>query len=161
MKKHSLSKKKQIVLYVLVVVLAFLAIFVEMAYESFHVEKVTDYMYSVECNSYSYDLAQMLLENNWVKLSAGACSTVKKGDIAGRNLDWLYDEEAEFIIRTQKTEDRYATLGLASVTGIQAKNVGRYSTLPMLSMLPFYTVDGSMKTGCSSASMRYRREMPV
>ena len=147
MKNKKSPSKRGIIIYITAVILTLLAILTELLYETFGIKKVADYMYSANCSVYSYSLANWALENNVVKLSAGGCSTVKKGDIAGRNFDWLYDDETEFVVTTPKTEERYASIGVAGATGIKSANAGSFVNLPLFYMLPFYTVDGINENG--------------
>ena len=146
-KAKKTTGKRKVCLYAAAVLLVLIASFIEMSYETFDLQKIAPYMYSVECGKYPYAVAELALENDWLKLSASCCSTIKKGGIAGRNLDWLYDDEAEFVVTTPRTDDRYATLGVASLTGIRDGSIGEYTNLPMLYLLPFFTVDGINENG--------------
>lgn len=47
-------------------------------------------------------------------LPGGACSSVRNGQLFGRKYDWTYDNSTEFIIHTERTADRLASV---SITG--------------------------------------------
>lgn len=42
-----------------------------------------------------------------------ACSSVRNGHFYGRNLDWIFNNQAEFVVRTKNVGARYGTIGIA------------------------------------------------
>ncbi|MFQ6777962.1 MAG: carcinine hydrolase/isopenicillin-N N-acyltransferase family protein [Alphaproteobacteria bacterium] len=107
--------------------------------------KLTDYLYEVYYDSYDYDVAQ---KYNNERFKLGACSSVRNGNFHGRNYDWYYDENVEFVVHTSATENRHASVGVAAIVpGLDAEFVasGKYSD--SYKLLPFRTVDGINDAG--------------
>lgn len=109
--------------------------------------KITDYFYEVFYDDYDYTFAEKFnRENNNPNL--GACSSVRNGNFHGRNYDWYYDENVEFIVHTSAKADRHASVGIATmVPGITVEfaDTGLYSD--GYKILPFRVVDGINDAG--------------
>lgn len=100
-------------------------------------EKVADYLYEVEYDSYDYAEGRKFMERYKAPMS---CSVAKKGDIVGRNLDWYYGNEAEVVVRTKAVNGRHATIGVAHspITNIDA-TLGEWDKY--VGVLPFLMSD--------------------
>lgn len=100
------------------------------------------YAYEAFYTELNYPYAYKKFEEN-LTLNIGGCSSVRVGNLYGRNLDWLYNEESEFIIHTPHQGGRYATLcscGQVSKLTDEFVKSGKYASEYVL--LPFYCVDG-------------------
>lgn len=75
--------------------------------------KVKDYLYEIYYNNLDYDYASDYFDKIKVEVPMGACSAVRKGNLYGRNFDWIYDECASFIVRVPRTGNRYASMGIS------------------------------------------------
>lgn len=106
-------------------------------------EKITDYLFYLDIDfDLDYDAAAAYAEAHSI-LNESACSSVRKGGLLGRNLDWSYDETAEFVVNVHATKGRHASVGIA--TGLSAltnafAESGAWSDL--YALLPFGTTDG-------------------
>lgn len=70
-------------------------------------EKVAEYLYYVEYNDYIPEVAGSVTHT----ALRGGCSSVRNGDLLGRNLDMNYCECPEFVVRMNASKHRYASIG--------------------------------------------------
>jgi len=115
-------------------------------------KQLDNYLYSIEYSDYNFEqlakFANQLLYSNKKPSSTAACSAVRCDSLFGRNFDWSYDEMPEFVIFTEASEGRYASLGIASPIGfIKQKQVNGLIGKLVLSLLPAFTVDGVNEKG--------------
>lgn len=73
-------------------------------------EKISDYLYYMELDDYTFSPDP----DKEIKMSGMGCSSVRKGDLYGRNLDLTYGETPEFIIKLDAAEDRFASIGVCA-----------------------------------------------
>ena len=66
-----------------------------------------------------------------------ACSSVRKGNFYGRNFDWFYDNNTEYVVHTDHAGGRYSTVGIAANA---PENAG-------MSLVPFFLTDGINEHG--------------
>jgi len=105
-------------------------------------------LYGVDFYSLDYEQAAEYFKKNNPISSSGACSSVHSGNFFGGNLDWFYDNEVEFVVRTPRKDGRLATLGLAGLITNLTKDAvehGRHSDLHWL--IPFCLNDGINEAG--------------
>lgn len=115
------------------------------AYNEIH--KVKDYLYEVYYDTCDYEYAKEYFEKRKVNLS-GACSAVRKGNFYGRNFDWVYDEGAEFIVRTPRIGNRFASMGVVGhVDELTNEFVESGEFSRDYKILPFKIVDGINEYG--------------
>lgn len=110
--------------------------------------KIKDYLYETYYTECDYSYAKKYFETRRVPVTIGACSAVKKGNFYGRNLDWTYDESAEFIIRMPRIGNRYASIGVAGTDNTLTNSFvdsGAFSK--NYKLLPFRTLDGINEYG--------------
>lgn len=111
-------------------------------------KRVSEFLYGVDFYSLDYAKAlEYFKENNPVQ-SVGACSSVHAGNFFGGNLDWFYDNEVEFVVRTPRKEGRLATLGIAGLISNLTKDAvenGLHSDIHWL--IPFCLNDGINEAG--------------
>lgn len=110
--------------------------------------KVAPYLY--EMTFYDYSPEKML---DYVatldKVSHGAaCSVVRNGNFVGRNLDYYYDEEAEFIVHVPRSGSRLASVGVsAGNMNLTAKMVDGGKKLSHYDLVPYFMTDGINEKG--------------
>lgn len=75
--------------------------------------KVTDYLYELRYDILDYTSAYDYFKKDSDILTVGGCSCARSGAFFGRNLDWTYDEQAEFIIHSTSKPGRHASVGVA------------------------------------------------
>lgn len=111
------------------------------------ITKLADYLYEATCSELDYSYATDYF-NRFNPSLAPACSSMRNGNFYGRNLDWYYNHDAEFIIRTTKTTDRFASIGAAScnpLLSMAAVDSGTYQEA--FKIFPFMLVDGINEKG--------------
>lgn len=109
--------------------------------------KVTDYFYEVYYDDYDYELAEKF-NRKTNNSHLGACSSVRNGNFHGRNYDWYYDENVEFIVHTSAKNGRHASVGIATMvpgTSVEFVENGLYTD--GYQILPFRVVDGINDAG--------------
>lgn len=111
--------------------------------------KKKPYLYEATYDDLDYDKANGYFkwQDNKINL-AGMCSSVRSGNFYGRNYDWFYNNQAEFVIKTPQASGRYASIGVAgSISELTDEfvNSGQYSDLYFI--LPFYMQDGINEHG--------------
>lgn len=110
--------------------------------------KLEDYLYEVEYSKIDYEAGKKYFETKNAQVLNGACTSVRKGNFYGRNLDWTYDNNAEFVVKMQAGANRYASIGVASaVAGLTNEIAALDDYNPIYEVLPFYTVDGINEKG--------------
>lgn len=109
--------------------------------------KVTDYFYEVYYDDYDYAFAEEY-NRKTNNPNLGACSSVRNGNFHGRNYDWYYDENVEFIVHTSAKDGRHASVGVATmVPGTSTDFVDSGLYTDGYKILPFRVVDGINDAG--------------
>jgi len=117
-----------------------------------YIKQIDNYLFEVQYPALSN--ADYTTANSYFKTmprtSGGGCTGVVKGNRVLRQMDWYYDENAEFIVRTNADKDLgiHASIGVASgVSGLtkEAVESGEYNT--KYKMLPFIITDGINDAG--------------
>ena len=106
-----------------------------------HLKKVADYLYYMELKDYTF---LTMPEADSPQFTVG-CSSVRKGNLYGRNLDLGYCETPEFIIRLYAAEDRLASIALCAEPSVTCA-VGEIPEAELLAM-PNVTNDGINENG--------------
>ena len=115
--------------------------------KNLNVSKVTDYLYEVFYDDFDYAFAENFNRKN-NNLHLGACSSVRNGNFHGRNYDWFYDENVEFIVHTSAKNGRHASVGIATmVPGVTVKFADSGLYTDGYKILPFRVVDGINDAG--------------
>ena len=143
MKKKKLRKALSVIAAVVAVLLIAFFVHGSAVMQSAELTKLSDYLYCLNCGSYDYGLIGLYSDH----FASGACTSVRVGDYHARNFDWNYSEEVEFVVRTEAGDGRFATIGVAALSGLERDFVesGAYSVLYQL--MPFFTVDGMNEKG--------------
>lgn len=111
---------------------------------------VADHLYEITYSDWDQDAALEYYNslNSSTGGAGGACTAVRKGNQIGRNFDWHYDNEAEFIIKCQAGNGRHASIGVVgNVTGILDSAAQAQQWDDMYNILPYHTVDGINDAG--------------
>lgn len=114
------------------------------------VKKVADYLYETTYTDYDYvDYLQLLDKRAKLVVPAFGCSAVHNGQFYGRNMDFFYDENPEFVLRIPKTKKRFASVGVA--LNFLTHKFEDYAKLPeAYDILPFETIDGINENGVAA-----------
>ena len=104
-------------------------------------EKLADYLYYMELEDYSFSA----MPQSESPLFTGGCSSIRKDNLYGRNLDLSYCEIPEFIVRVKAAPDRFASIGVCADPTITCA-VGGMTEAELLAM-PNVTNDGINENG--------------
>lgn len=108
---------------------------------------IADYLYGVEYDDYDFEAAAQAMAKRF-NSAAPACSEVRKGNFVGRNLDWYINTDAAAIIKINKSDARYASIGMIGANSVFSNEFaksGEYS--PLYNALPMATTDGINENG--------------
>lgn len=112
--------------------------------------KVKDYLYFLDYNELDYDYAYEYYKNN-TPIVPMACSSLRNGQYYGRKLDWVYSNQAEFVVRTPKTSTAYATIGVAGgLSKLTEDFVASNGTDELFKVVPFQLYDGMNEMGLTA-----------
>ena len=132
---------------------AFLLVLTFAACSTVHTDpvKVDDYLYEISYSDFDLDDLSSIADHIFRKKGnepSASCSAVRKDTLFGRNFDWAYDKMPEFIIRTEASEGRFASIGIASPIGVfEEDQINKPWGKLLLKMLPVFTVDGINEKG--------------
>lgn len=108
---------------------------------------IKNYFYEIEYEDIDYEYAYKYFKEKQPIVN-DFCSSVRNGNWYGRNLDWTYDENAEFLVRTPNIKNRYATIGFASgISGLTNEIVKSKSYNDLYKIVPFMLADGINEHG--------------
>lgn len=111
-------------------------------------EKIRDYVYEANYIWLNYDYAYARFTSDGPTQITGLCSAVKKGNLIGRNYDWLYDESAEFIVHTPHLAGRYATVAVCTTpTKLTEEFMQSKKIVDDFVLMPFRVLDGINENG--------------
>lgn len=123
-----------------------MGLYIHVFMNGLNLTKVDDYLYSVECGHLSMETADRLMSFVDADVEV-SCSAVRKDNFHARNFDWYYSEEAEFVVHCGGHGEKYSSIGVAAVSGIQNDKAERGIYSPAYHMLSLYTVDGINEAG--------------
>ena len=108
---------------------------------------VADYLFEAQYDTLDYANANAYFKGN-IPLAPSACSSIRKGNFFGRNFDWLYSNNADFVVRTPHKNGLNATLGVASsIPGLDNDFVKSRAYNEIYALVPFFLVDGINEHG--------------
>lgn len=94
-------------------------------------EKIAPYLYKMQVNEFDWNRLAETYQRIDPSLNSGMCSSVRAGNIVGRNLDWSYDNTADIIVHTVKGPNvKHSVIGVATgVPGVEEGDLsaGRWS----------------------------------
>lgn len=112
------------------------------------IKKIKNYLYDLQYSVIDYDYALEYFKNQSNPINLGGCSVIKNGDFYGRNLDWLYNNNAEFIVRTPNTKDRYGSIGIGGgLDKLTNEFVENETYSELYKIVPFMLYDGINSCG--------------
>lgn len=110
--------------------------------------QVEPYLYDIWYDTLDYKYAYDYYSSADAGYGTGACSAVRNGNFFGRNYDWTYDNNAEFIVHTDAEDGRHAVLGTAaSIPGLTDEFVRSGASSILYKLVPFQLVDGINDAG--------------
>lgn len=110
--------------------------------------KICDYLYEITYGYIDYDYAYKYFKPT----TSFGCSAIRNGNFFGRNFDWLYNNDVQFVVHTPSSLDHYEVLGVSGIIpGIDNKTVDDKRVIKdgvdMFKLLPFYLLDGINEKG--------------
>ena len=109
---------------------------------------IKDYLYEIYYSKLDYDNAkEYYLKNQETDSVNSACSSIRKGNFVGRNYDWIYNEDAEFIVKTYHKDGRFANISIGNMKGLTDEFVKSKEPSELYKILPFHVVDGINEYG--------------
>lgn len=104
--------------------------------------KIEDFLYEITYGNLDYEYAKQ----NMIS-PIGGCSAVRNCNFFGRNFDWLYNNDVQFIVHTPTSINYHGTLGVSGIIpGITKSTVDQQDITvdgtDMFKLLPFYLLDG-------------------
>lgn len=112
-----------------------------------NVSKVKDYLYETTFLDIDDDYAIEYFKGKKPHVSAGVCSSFIKNGRVYRYLDWTYDNNVEFIVRTPARPGRYAVTGISSTLPLTKTFVEGREYSDLYRLVPFYLSDGENEKG--------------
>lgn len=113
-----------------------------------------EYLYEIRYDDLDYPFADNFYrstkpsEYGTSVMKPFACSSIRSGNFYGRNFDFYYNFDCDFIVRTSKKKGRNATIGVGHYFGKLTKDFvesGEYDDA--YKILPFMLVDGINEYG--------------
>lgn len=105
-------------------------------------------LYGIEYDDYDFDAAVKYYEKHRPSEPQPACSQVRKGDFVARNLDYYINRNASAIIKMNRSEHRFASVGVVGCSREFSSELaasGKYAQI--YEYLPLRTADGINENG--------------
>lgn len=100
--------------------------------------KIKDYLYSLDFTTLDPDYADDFIRNKF-KQELGACSSVRNGNLYGRNYDWKYNNTNYFYVKVNHSSNsKYWYHGIAGIDNLNEEDY---------KVLPFILLDGINENG--------------
>lgn len=115
-------------------------------------DKLKKKLYHIKYQKYNYDEGYEYMRQhfdpiyhnavNSLNIKMGGCSGIRKDNLVGRSYDFLGNQIASFVVETQASEGRFATLGTAyGINGLTEDVANSAENVPGYLTLPFTTID--------------------
>lgn len=114
-------------------------------------ERITDFLYELSYDKLDYDYAKEYFKSI-TDISLGACTSVRSGNVYGRNFDWFYNNQVEFIVNNKRSSiDKRLTFSSIGVAGgikdLTTDFVKSNKESDLYKVLPFQMMDGINECG--------------
>ena len=110
--------------------------------------RIGELFYEMVYDELDYDYAKSILNFFFPYSTKGSCSGIRNGNYFGRNYDWFYNNDCEFLIKIPRGKDHYASINVASGMGIFTKFfVEKRWYFNIYKALPFIALDGINEKG--------------
>ena len=104
---------------------------------------IAPYLYEISYKDYIYDTEEVTHE----AMEAFGCSSVRNGNFYGRNFDYIFNDTPEFVVHVAATEDRHASIGVATHYGLRESSMQKNEYDKQLELIPNLTMDGINDAG--------------
>lgn len=126
----------------------------EKIYQAYEIKKFDDNPYLAEVwwgDDYDFETARMFLNDLYKPDNAGGCSSWRKGDFHGRNIDWVMRDYATMIIHMPRGKNvKYASVSLLAGEPAATKSLIDDNTVipaELRNILAAVVVDGMNEKG--------------
>ena len=110
--------------------------------------RIGELFYEMVYDELDYDYAKSTINFFFPNGIKGSCSGIRNGNLFGRNYDWFYNNDCEFLIKIPRKKNRYASINVASGMGIFTKFfVEKKWYFNIYKILPFVALDGINEKG--------------
>lgn len=109
--------------------------------------KKAPYLYETRYGKFDYAKAKAYFETKAPVVTPSGCTAVSKGSFVGRNLDWLYNHQADIVVHSPELDGQYASVSMCSETGLDASLVASGAYDEKWDLLPFFAQDGVNRFG--------------
>lgn len=106
-------------------------------------KQIAPYLYEMTFTDYTVD-KENVTHNS---MEAFGCSSVRNGNYYGRNFDYIFNDSPEFVVHVTATDDRHASLGVATHYGLRESNLLKGEYDKQLELIPNLTLDGINDAG--------------
>lgn len=105
--------------------------------------KVEDFLYEITYGNIDYEYAYRYFN----PILKGGCSSIRNGNYFGRNFDWLYNNQVQFVVHTPSSLEHNGVIGISGIIpNIEKDNVDNDDIIiegvDMFKLVPFYLLDG-------------------
>lgn len=105
--------------------------------------KIAPYLYEITYSNYREDVNA----DTHNTMDAFGCSSVRNGNFYGRNFDYIFNDTPEFIVHMAASENRHASLGVATHYGLRENLMEQNAYDEQLEIVPNLTLDGINDAG--------------
>lgn len=105
--------------------------------------KIAPYLYEITYSDYREDVNA----DTHNTMDAFGCSSVRNGNFYGRNFDYIFNDTPEFIVHMTASENRHASLGVATHYGLRENLMEQNAYDEQLEIVPNLTLDGINDAG--------------
>ena len=106
-------------------------------------KKIVPYLYEITYSDYREDTNA----DTHNTMDAFGCSSVRNGDFYGRNFDYIFNDTPEFVVHMKASENRHASLGVATHYGLRENLMEQNAYDTQLELIPNLTLDGINDAG--------------
>lgn len=109
-------------------------------------EKLSEYLYELHYDELDEEFAKKYIEETYMHI--GGCTSVRKGNLYGRNYDWFYDYSNEFVVHIPKSKQRNASISITSFPNkLSATEIDNDEFSNYYRVIPFLVLDGINEHG--------------
>ena len=108
--------------------------------------KLEDYFYQITYDTLDEEYATEYFNTHYFNL--GGCSSLRKGNLYGRNYDWYYDKTPEFVVILPKIDGRHSSISICPAPKDMDNDfVSSRIYSDLYKVVPFSVLDGINDSG--------------
>ncbi len=110
-----------------------------------------EYLYKITYEDYDFDAAEAISEERFSLLNnkPAGCTSVRNGNLVGRNLDYYVDGLADIVLHMKGKEGRFESIGMATCMPFATKEAIDNGTIceELFKVIPYSMTDGINENG--------------